>query len=912
MLVVTPTDTLDQPNTVLIGKKDQIVKLVYNEITTNYEQPSELLEAENNFFNKGASGNGNNYIINTTAGKLEVFDNINFTRNFIKTGYPVYHITANANGNNIYLYNKLNVDNTGIYSYNTETGTTTFLDFGKPIGDCIYNPFQDHFLISKLESDSAKIVIYNASTNCKIGEIDLGEGEIFAKEMFISPDGILYVMANMLYTLTPKIFIYDATTYSLIAGPLLIEGLTCEDDFIYYTAHFCSNPNNEDTDVYVSICPQEKKSPPYNTETNRMYDFYPHHENNGKLLRLDDGIIFQDTIKFPGKVIYPDRSQFGGNSQYDGRVFIIGKYLHQYKTSTNSVSNLGHYDFIDITYNAFHDKLFAFTNTPHDTCGEDRSCVIWTIEIDTSDTPIISEYNIAPIPGQAASFFSNPYNGKVYLHQKVDNMKLGDTQVSLHSFDPLYEDSAWVSTPLGITSFSPEYDQTRDPSNAQFYNITTPYIDPYDTAIYLPNGGHSCMSRVTFEPKELLLLRSGWTWLSYPRLERDGNDPVSAVEVLTNNIEPADFTEGKMTNLPPQSISEKFIEYINNIWTVTGYLTDVLSTRGYKLNLKPEDERTISLYGSVLDPSTQMDLYAGYANWIGFFPAQTMTVSEAFASIWDNISEIRHQDWAIANPSGNQPPVPDYMLNFTLSYGDMVIVRVFDSCTFQWPSNADPETPLSAPETQYFTYDKAADYTPFYVEMNPDSLPVEIAVYEDTICIGAAVVQDSIVEINGYLTDSLGYNPEISFISHYGLKSAGKTVKKYSVYNFKTNRMENRIIRSKDKADYYWISLKGGTAYENEEIGTSGDIEFKVYPNPFSNQTNFIYELKKPTKVGLYIYDTKGMRIKTLIDGNQTSGIYKLAWNGKNDSGKALQPGIYYYSFFANGLNKNGKLVIIE
>jgi hypothetical protein len=252
------------------------------------------------------------------------------------------------------------------------------------------------------------------------------------------------------------------------------------------------------------------------------------------------------------------------------------------------------------------------------------------------------------------------------------------------------------------------------------------------------------------------------------------------------------------------------------------------------------------------------------------------------------------------------------MLNFTLSYGDMVIVRVWEDCTFQWPSNADPEIPLSAPETNYFSYEEKADYTPFYVEMNPDSLPIEIAVYEDTTCVGAAVVQDSIVEINSYLTDSLGYNPEISFISHYGLKSAGKTVKKYSVYNFKTNRMENRIIRSKDKADYYYISLKGGTAYEDEEIETSGDIEFKVYPNPFSNQTQFIYELKKPTKVGLYIYDTKGMRIKTLIDGIQTSGIYKLAWNGKNDSGKTLQPGIYYYKFLANGLNKNGKLVIIE
>ena len=106
----------------------------------------------------------------------------------------------------------------------------------------------------------------------------------------------------------------------------------------------------------------------------------------------------------------------------------------------------------------------------------------------------------------------------------------------------------------------------------------------------------------------------------------------------------------------------------------------------------------------------EMNLYAGLPNWIGYFLPYTMRVGDAFASIWNNISEIRHQDWAIANPSGNQPPVPDYMLNFTISYGDMVIVKVFENCTFYWPSNSNPETPLSAPETNYFSYEEKADY----------------------------------------------------------------------------------------------------------------------------------------------------------------------------------------------------------
>ncbi|MDZ7741945.1 MAG: hypothetical protein U5Q03_09405 [Bacteroidota bacterium] len=79
---------------------------------------------------------------------------------------------------------------------------------------------------------------------------------------------------------------------------------------------------------------------------------------------------------------------------------------------------------------------------------------------------------------------------------------------------------------------------------------------------------------------------------------------------------------------------------------------------------------------------------------------------------------------------------------------------------------------LSEPE--YFTYEEKLDYTSFTVELDPDSLPLEVGVYEDSTCIGASVVEDSIAQINGYTSDSTGYNPEISFVLEYGLKSGQK------------------------------------------------------------------------------------------------------------------------------------------
>ena len=839
----------------------------------------------------------------------------------VYANFPVYHIASNSDGSKLYFFNKLNSYNTGLYVYGNgpvvnindqqlipEEGIET------AIGDCIYNPYTDHFLVSE-NNDAAKIKVFNTDLNNSWNAtVYLPANTQFPKKMFIAPNEKLYVMANMHKDLNPKICIYDANDYTFIQAFDVTDLPNNDDEFEYYSAHFCYNHYNQK--VYATIHPTEINLNPYNTVPNSMFEYpSPHQDSNniGLMIRIGENQIGTYKLIYPGKIICPDNGNPEITSQYDGKMFIIGKKFYVYNFLTDAFDPTNGFDqpFNDITYSAFHDTLFSIKDV-EDECSSDRKCEIYSIDCENNNIAFNHlGYNI---DGQAASIFSNPYDGKVYIYNKFDDEKLGGTEAKLFYFDPGVT-SSLDSINLGITSYYPELDHCGD-YFYNFYNITTPYIDPYDNAIYVPNGGHSCVSKVPFVPNEPLLLRSGWTWLSFPRLEeRDPDGNVDAIEVLDGNIQPG-FTYAYMEHLEVDQTGSQLIsleKYQGQPWDVSGGLEYINSTKGYKLKIDDPEERTISLFGTVLDPSTQMDLYTGYANWIGFFPVQTMTVSEAFASIWDNISEIRHQDWAIANPSGNQPPpVPDYMLNYTLSYGDMVTVKVFEDCTFQWPSNADPETPLSAPETQYFTYEEKADYTPFYIEMNPDSIPVEIAVYEDTTCIGASVVQDSLVEINGYLTDSAGYNPEISFVSHYASRSVPKEIRKYHVYNFEKGKMECRTIRSKDKADYYWISLKDGSTYEDEEIEPSRDIEFKVYPNPFSNQTHFIYELKKPAKIGLYIYDTKGMLITTLIDGSQTPGIYRLVWNGKNDSGKTLQSGVYYYKFLANGLNKNGKLVFIE
>lgn len=86
------------------------------------------------------------------------------------------------------------------------------------------------------------------------------------------------------------------------------------------------------------------------------------------------------------------------------------------------------------------------------------------------------------------------------------------------------------------------------------------------------------------------------------------------------------------------------------------------------------------------------------------------------------------------------------------------------------------------------------------------------------------------------------------------------------------------------------------TNTSNEENITNPDIDNLVscYPNPFNPQTNISYQLKNDKQVRIEIYNAKGQRVKTLLNGISTKGKHNLVWNGSDDYGKSVTSGIYF------------------
>ena len=66
-------------------------------------------------------------------------------------------------------------------------------------------------------------------------------------------------------------------------------------------------------------------------------------------------------------------------------------------------------------------------------------------------------------------------------------------------------------------------------------------------------------------------------------------------------------------------------------------------------------------------------------------------------------------------------------------------------------------------------------------------------------------------------------------------------------------------------------------------------------PNPFNPETQIQYELPFDGPVRLTVYNAAGQKVRTLVDGFQTPGIYLQTWNGRNDDGLQAASGTYLY-----------------
>jgi C1A family cysteine protease len=84
------------------------------------------------------------------------------------------------------------------------------------------------------------------------------------------------------------------------------------------------------------------------------------------------------------------------------------------------------------------------------------------------------------------------------------------------------------------------------------------------------------------------------------------------------------------------------------------------------------------------------------------------------------------------------------------------------------------------------------------------------------------------------------------------------------------------------------------------------------HPNPFQSSTTISYELNQATDVSLVVYDLQGRKIETLVDANQSAGIYTIDWNATGDGGILIKSGMYVVVLTTGSQTVSHKMLILE
>ena len=99
---------------------------------------------------------------------------------------------------------------------------------------------------------------------------------------------------------------------------------------------------------------------------------------------------------------------------------------------------------------------------------------------------------------------------------------------------------------------------------------------------------------------------------------------------------------------------------------------------------------------------------------------------------------------------------------------------------------------------------------------------------------------------------------------------------------------------------------------EDEEILPGHFRLSQSYPNPFNNQAVIKYSLFKRTEVSLVIYNVLGQKVRTLVNNERQSGDVSVTWDGKDDRGRDLSSGIYFYQLRAGESAETRRMVLLK
>ncbi len=92
-----------------------------------------------------------------------------------------------------------------------------------------------------------------------------------------------------------------------------------------------------------------------------------------------------------------------------------------------------------------------------------------------------------------------------------------------------------------------------------------------------------------------------------------------------------------------------------------------------------------------------------------------------------------------------------------------------------------------------------------------------------------------------------------------------------------------------------------GSALVGEAPASSSLRSTPTFPNPFAEATEVRFDLARPGRVSVKVYDVAGRLVRLLHDGHLEAGTHRMRWDGRDAAGRVAESGVYYQELAVEG-----------
>ena len=83
-------------------------------------------------------------------------------------------------------------------------------------------------------------------------------------------------------------------------------------------------------------------------------------------------------------------------------------------------------------------------------------------------------------------------------------------------------------------------------------------------------------------------------------------------------------------------------------------------------------------------------------------------------------------------------------------------------------------------------------------------------------------------------------------------------------------------------------------------------------PNPFNPVTAITFELPRPGRATLRVFDTSGRLIRVLLDRDMPAGTFMRGWDGRDDAGHDVKSGVYFSELSSGALRETRRMTLVR